>query len=170
MGTARFRFKVQELDFKDWSARGGCRYELLYQPASESAFLPFAKIASGGELSRILLAIKTIPSTSEAAKPTIIFDEIDAGLGGVTANAVAKRLRALSQGHQVIAVTHLPQIAAVADKQYVVSKQADAQNLQVRVQSVVGEERVHEIARMLSGSADELALAHARQLLGLTEA
>lgn len=127
------------------------------------------RIASGGELSRILLALECLhydSSDTGASRSTIVFDEVDSGIGGATGNAVARRLAALSKDAQVIVVTHLAQVAALADEHYVVSKQNGADGMpHTSVEPVVGEARVTEIARMLSGDDDERALDHARSLL-----
>ncbi|MDR2957147.1 MAG: DNA repair protein RecN, partial [Coriobacteriales bacterium] len=96
---------------------------------------------------------------------TLVFDEVDAGIGGQAARAVAGYLRRLADIHQVIVVTHLAQIAALADRQYVVEQTTDDDTQTTMIWEVTGEERVRELARMLSGSTDETALAHARELL-----
>jgi DNA repair protein RecN (Recombination protein N) len=96
---------------------------------------------------------------------TLVFDEVDAGIGGATATAVAERIRALASTQQVIVVTHLAQIAAVADKQFVVEKTREDGDAITVIREVSGEERVIEIARMLAGGTDEAALGHARRLL-----
>lgn len=169
MGDARFEFSFTPLAFERWGEAGSEQVELLYQPAPGAKFRPLRRIASGGELSRILLALECLhydaPNAADA-RCTIVFDEVDAGIGGATANAVAQKLSMLSQSAQVIVVTHLAQLAALADEHYVVSKQAIADSLpQTSVVPVAGEERVHEIARMLSGDDDERTLEHARALL-----
>jgi len=97
--------------------------------------------------------------------PVLGFDEIDAGIGGATAVAVGARLRMLSAGRQVLVVTHLAQVAAFADAHFVVEKGEDAGRVHTEVRSVSGDERLGELARMLSGSATDLSVAHARELL-----
>ena len=125
---------------------------------------PVAQGASGGELSRIMLALEVSLATRclSPDMPTFIFDEVDAGIGGQTALAVGERLARLAQHTQVIVVTHLPQVAAWADKQLVVTKTGN----QAGVREVTGEEREAEIARMLAGKAQsKSALDHARELI-----
>lgn len=125
---------------------------------------PLGQGASGGELSRIMLALEVTLAAKSLAKgtPTFIFDEVDAGIGGATALAVGQRLARLAKHAQVIVVTHLPQVAAWADKQLVVSKNNDT----AQVREVAGSEREREIARMLAGKADsKSALDHARELI-----
>ncbi|MBA3588029.1 DNA repair protein RecN [Methylibium sp.] len=124
-----------------------------------------AKVASGGELSRIALAIAV--TTSELGETgTLIFDEVDAGVGGSVADAVGQLMRRLGRDRQVLAVTHLPQVAAAADRHCVVSKQARGTGTVSDVQPVAGDAREQEIARMLGGTAaGETSLAHARALL-----
>lgn len=125
---------------------------------------PLGQGASGGELSRIMLALEVTLAAKSLAKgtPTFIFDEVDAGIGGATALAVGERLARLAKHAQVIVVTHLPQVAAWADKQLVVSKNNDI----AQVREVAGSKREREIARMLAGKADsKSALVHARELI-----
>ncbi|MDR1016400.1 MAG: AAA family ATPase [Coriobacteriales bacterium] len=159
MPEASFTFKITPLPFAQWTNTASCTYELLYRPSTDADFLPFAKIASGGELSRILLAIKSLGAKQKSAE-TLVFDEIDAGVGGRCALAIAKRLRNLARTHQVIVVSHLPQIAAAADRQYVVEKDGKS-----RVHEVCGDARIAELARMLSGQADPISCQHAQKML-----
>jgi DNA repair protein RecN (Recombination protein N) len=123
------------------------------------------KVASGGELSRIALAISVVTSQLGQA-PTLIFDEVDSGIGGAVAHTVGQLLRQLGHDRQVMAVTHLPQVAACADQHLLVSKQQTGQQTLSTVTPMATEERVLELARMLGGSAQsEVSLAHARELL-----
>ena len=123
------------------------------------------KVASGGELSRIALALSVITSQLGQA-PTLIFDEVDSGIGGAVAHTVGQLLRQLGQDRQVLAVTHLAQVAASADQHCLVSKQATQGQTLSQVEPIDGEQRVLEIARMLGGSGQSQAsLAHARELL-----
>jgi DNA repair protein RecN (Recombination protein N) len=125
---------------------------------------PLHKIASGGEMSRVMLALKTVLATASPV-PTLVFDEIDAGLGGRTAHAVGDKLAQLSQHFQVACVTHLPQIASRAQHHLLIEKGIEGERTRVRVTALTGEERVQEIARMLAGEPTETALQHARELL-----
>ena len=132
-------------------------------------------IASGGELSRVMLALKASVETGTAKKPsvarppahrTLIFDEIDTGIGGRAAEAVGKKLKGLSRANQVLCVTHLPQIATFADHHYVIEKKASAGRTRTSVRLISGEERTDEVARMLSGAKlTETSRKHAEQML-----
>ncbi|MDR2493143.1 MAG: DNA repair protein RecN [Coriobacteriales bacterium] len=165
MGDVTLSTDIRPQPFESWTQEGPSRFELLYQSAAGTTPRSLARIASGGELSRVLLAYKSL--VHEGSHPmTLVFDEIDAGVGGATANAIASRLKELARTHQVIVVTHLAQVAALADDHWVVEKQADDGAVSTRIVRVVGEERVDEIARMLAGERGELAREHARQLLG----
>jgi len=139
-----------------------CEFMLSSNPGQ--AAKPLKKIASGGELSRISLAIKAVTTAGHSVN-TQIFDEVDAGIGGDTANAVGALLALLAPAGQALCVTHLAQVAACANHQLNVSKQAEADATSVMVNKLAPDERVGEIARMLSGEQSEESLAHARQLL-----
>ena len=128
-----------------------------------SAPMPITKVASGGELARVMLALRLVLTTDPA---TMVFDEVDAGIGGAAAVAVAQALRELGTDHQVFAVTHLAQVAASAHSHIVVSKSVKSGKTYGRATKVLQEDRVGEIARMLSGGiADESALTHAQEIL-----
>jgi DNA repair protein RecN (Recombination protein N) len=123
------------------------------------------EIASGGELSRVMLAVKTVLAQDDDVE-TLVFDEVDAGIGGAVAIAVGEQMAELATTRQVIAITHLASIAAKADKHFVVHKETDAGRTFTKIRPVENDERVQEIARMLSGHGnDEKAIAHARSLL-----
>jgi DNA repair protein RecN (Recombination protein N) len=129
---------------------------------------PISKVASGGEMSRIMLAIELVFSQSVAAK-TMIFDEVDAGIGGAAAIEVGKRLQALAKHHQIVVVTHLPQVAAFADKHLKVEKSASGNVTTSSVTELDQKARVTEIARMMAGIEDSTsALEHARELLKMS--
>jgi DNA repair protein RecN (Recombination protein N) len=139
---------------------GAERVEFLFSGAAGQPALPLARAASGGELSRVMLACRSVLATLDDV-PTLVFDEVDAGIGGRTARAVAARLAGLGRSRQVVVVTHLAQIAARADRHFVVTKEAGTASIRM----LQGEERVEELARMLSGSTGEVSLAHARELM-----
>ena len=163
MGTAEVCVEVTRLDRSDWSASGPSRVELLYRPAAGLAARPLRKIASGGEVSRVMLACKVALGAADDCE-TLVFDEVDAGVGGATAVALAAVLADLARTHQVIVVTHLAQVAVVAERHYLVSKSAgDVPETTLR--PIEGEERVAEVARMLSGTTDEASLGLARTML-----
>jgi len=127
--------------------------------------LPFAKVASGGELARAMLATRLVLS---AAPPTLVFDEVDAGVGGEAALAVGRALSAIGRDHQVLVVTHLAQVAAFADQQVLVSKSESGGRTVARARPVTGEDRVVELSRMLSGHPDSaVARRHAKELLAM---
>ena len=126
---------------------------------------PIGKAASGGELSRIMLALEVVLADTDAVG-TFVFDEVDAGVGGAAATAIGRRLAALAQHAQVIVVTHMPQVAAFADTHLWVHKQQDREITVSDVRELAEEERVVEIARMLAGHEDSRhAQEHARELL-----
>ena len=123
-----------------------------------------ADIASGGELSRVMLALKTVLAESDDIQ-TQVFDEVDSGIGGSVALSLAKCISDLSKSKQVIAITHLASIASMADTQFVVSKDVSGGRTYTHLRQVSGEDRVHEISRMLSGDESDVSLEHARRML-----
>lgn len=125
---------------------------------------PLARIASGGELSRLMLALRNV--AGGAPVPTLVFDEVDAGIGGSTAEVVGRRLHALGHRHQVISITHLAQIAAFADQHYAVGKRRERGRTRTDVTLVSGDARIAELARMLGGGSSVAARAHAEEMLG----
>jgi DNA repair protein RecN (Recombination protein N) len=168
MPFAQVKIELEvEPDPQLWT-RSGCDRVVFMLAAHESAkFLPLARCASGGELSRVMLAIE-VALAGEDPVPTMIFDEVDAGIGGTVAVEVGRRLAQLALHTQVIVVTHLPQVAAFADRHLVVEKKAAANSVQTTVALVDGDARVREITRMLSGLLDsEHGGAHAIELLEL---
>ncbi|MBS5451420.1 MAG: DNA repair protein RecN [Coriobacteriia bacterium] len=171
MAGAELIVDVAELPRAQWGRHGADRVEFLYRPGAGLASRPFAKIASGGEVSRVMLSIKVALGGHDDVE-TLVFDEIDTGVGGSTARAVAAVLADLARTHQVIVVTHLAQIAVFAQRHYVVSKglsPVDGRN-ETRLVAVEGEQRVREVSRMLSGDVDDASLEHARRLLAQASA
>ena len=140
------------------------RVEFMIQPNPGEPELPVRHYASGGELSRIMLAIRLAQEIVEPGA-TYVFDEVDAGIGGETATAVGAKLRELGGRNQVLTITHLPQIASEAGTHVVVEKEESAGRTITRIEIIEGEERRRELARMLSGRVDEASLAHASELL-----
>ena len=138
--------------------------EFLISPNIGEELKPLSKIASGGELSRVMLALKGTLSKG-AGIPVLVFDEIDAGIGGIAAEAVGQRLKNLSASHQVICITHLPQIAAYADRHLKIEKRVEGKRTVVVIREIEKEERAEEIARMLSGDASDVSMKHAREML-----
>lgn len=165
MGGASLEVAVTLLDRADWTAAGPSSVELMYRPGEGMAPRPLRKVASGGEVSRVTLACKVVLGDADEVE-TLVFDEVDAGVGGTTAVALAQVLSDLAESHQVICVTHLPQVAVAGDSHFVVRKVEGADGVpETRIEEVEGEERVAEIARMLAGDESEASLAHARELL-----
>lgn len=164
MGRAEIVWESRPLPREKWGVDGPASCELLYRSGAGLTPRPLRRIASGGELSRVLLAVKVVLGGADGVE-TLVFDEVDAGVGGATARALAGVLADLARSHQVIVVTHLPQVAVVGDVHYVVRK-TDGDIPETQLLSVEGDERVEEIARMLSGDTGSASLEHARQLLG----
>ncbi len=164
MGSASVECEVRLLSREAWTESGADEVELLFKPSAGMGARPLAKVASGGELSRIMLALHVIMGEAGGTS-TLVFDEIDAGVGGAVANALADVLARLAVTHQVIVVTHLAQVASRAQKHYVVSKQETDGVAATTIAQVTGDARVAEVARMLSGTESEASLAHARELL-----
>lgn len=163
MGGAELVWESRDLPRAEWTPVGPSSYELLYRSGAGLTPRPLRRIASGGELSRVMLASKVVLGNADGVD-TLVFDEVDAGVGGSTARALAGVLADLAATHQVIVVTHLAQVAVMADKHYVVSKEP-GDVPQTHLDEVTGETRTAEIARMLSGDQSEASLAHAKQML-----
>lgn len=163
MGSAQMSAEVSTLERSQWTKYGSQIVTLLFAPGKELAPQPLSRIASGGELSRVMLAIKVVLGAVDNVE-TLIFDEIDAGVGGQTALSLGAVLADLANTHQVIVVTHLAQVAVRADKHYVVQK-SQGDEPETTLCEVEGANRVDEIARMLSGSVDEQSRAYAATLL-----
>jgi len=138
--------------------------EFLFSANPGEPLKPLARVASGGELSRIMLALKNILADVDSI-PVLIFDEIDAGIGGRTAESVGMKLKRLSKAHQVICITHLPQIASAADFHIMTEKSQKKDSTSVKIKELTPDERTAEIARMLSGKITDVSLKHAGELL-----
>ncbi|MEU6230235.1 DNA repair protein RecN [Streptomyces sp. NPDC047042] len=149
---------------------GADEVELLLAPHPGAPARPIAKGASGGELSRVMLAVEVVFAGTDPV-PTYLFDEVDAGVGGKAAVEIGRRLAKLAKSAQVVVVTHLPQVAAFADRQLLVEKTNDGSVTRSGVKVLEGEERVRELSRMLAGQEDsETARAHAEELLAAARA
>jgi DNA repair protein RecN (Recombination protein N) len=156
----------------NWTASGFDQAEYLISTNPGEPQHPLEQIASGGELSRVMLALKASVESgsskkrSAAAQRTLVFDEIDTGIGGRAAEAVGKKLKELARAHQIICVTHLPQIATFADHHYLISKKEVSGRTRTSVREIKDEERTEEIARMLSGAKlTDTSLKHAEQMI-----
>ncbi|MGO8984591.1 MAG: DNA repair protein RecN [Terriglobales bacterium] len=173
---ASFQIAVEENDAEErWAASGINQVIYRISASAGEAMRPLNEIASGGELSRVMLALKasveagTNPAgrkKSAGGQRTLVFDEIDTGIGGRAAEAVGRKLKALSKGHQVLCVTHLPQIATFADHHYVIEKREAGGRAKTTVRQISGQERTEEVARMLSGAKlTETSRKHAEQMI-----
>jgi DNA repair protein RecN (Recombination protein N) len=184
MGDTRFdvRFGPDPVAEAAWSAAGIDAVEFYVSPNPGEDLRPLARIASGGELSRIMLAIKTLTAASRhgfrddlgrppsGAAPGLVFDEVDAGIGGRVAGVVGRTLRSLGSAFQVLCITHLPQIAALADTHFAISKHVEKGRTHTTVARLGHDGRVEELARMLGGEAvTDAVRASARELLTLGE-
>ncbi len=162
MPQARFSIRWTEVPAR---STGIDRPELLISANPGEELRPLEKIASGGELSRVMLALRTILAVDRPQK-TLVFDEVDAGIGGKAAETVGQKLRELSSKYQILCVTHLAQIAAFADHQYRIEKEVIDSRSVTRVDHLAGDARVEELARMMSGSrVTEAARQHVKELL-----
>ncbi len=164
-----FRIEVRQDTGDDGKVRVGAYgsdiVEFLFSANPGEPLKPLTRIISGGELSRVMLALKSILADLDSI-PVLIFDEVDAGIGGKTAESVARKLKLLSGSHQVICITHLPQIASCGDLHLKIEKKTSGNRTSVTVQELEGTARTNEIARMLSGNITDISLRHAGELLG----
>jgi DNA repair protein RecN (Recombination protein N) len=169
--NAVFRIDLQPAN---WSAQGADRVEFLISANAGEEPRPLDKVASGGELSRIALALKTSagrPARANTAQRTLVFDEIDSGIGGGVAEAVGRRLKKLSGTNQVLCVTHLAQVAGFADHHYFVEKREVKGRTIAEIEELTGPARTREIGRMLSGQrVTPEALKHAEHLIRVGQA
>ena len=165
LGMPDGRFKVEQIKFNELTIDGFDKVKFLFNANKGGMLSDMSKIASGGELSRLMLSIKSLISQKNLL-PTIIFDEIDSGVSGNIANKVGVILKKISQTMQVIAITHLPQIAGMGDLHYLVFKDSEKEITESRIKLISADERINEIAKMLSGSKiSEIALQNAKELL-----
>jgi len=168
---AHFKIEVSGADeAENWTTSGFDSVAYLIAPNPGEPVKPIEQIASGGELSRVMLALKaTIEAgkkSKAAVQKTLVFDEIDSGIGGRAAEAVGKKLKSLAKANQVLCITHLPQIASFADHHYVIEKKEISGRMKTSVRRLNEEQRTEEIARMLSGAKlTETSRQHAEQLL-----
>lgn len=166
MQGAQIEFQFKKLSRDAWTEDGADEVRMMFVPAPGMQPRQLSRIASGGELSRVMLAIRVAIGKRDNVD-TLVFDEIDAGVGGESALALAEVMSKLAKSHQVIVVTHLPQIAAKADLHYLVEKKMNGETTWTALEEIHDDKRVNEIARMLSGSITESSLAHSRELLEL---
>jgi DNA repair protein RecN (Recombination protein N) len=159
-------FSVHIEKTEDLNASGRTEVEFLSQTSMKDPARPLGKVSSGGELSRILLALKRVVGSSHQPR-TYLFDEVDTGVSGPTAEKVGKKLKAIAKGQQVICVTHLAQVAASGDSHFYIQKQPNKTGVQMEVKELKPKERIEEIARLISGEKiTKTSLAHAEELMG----
>ena len=163
MGSAQLLIEMERLPRAQWGEQGPSRVELMYRPGAGLSARPLRKIASGGEISRVMLACKVVLGEADGTE-TLVFDEVDAGVGGSTAVALARVLARLAKTHQVIVVTHLAQVAVMGQAHYLVTK-SGGDVPETTLSEISGEERVAEVARMLSGDTSPTSLEHAAEML-----
>ena len=179
MDRTRFEVKFGDtLPEPLWAAQGIDQAEFWLSPNPGEELRPLIRIASGGELSRIMLALKTLTASSRhgftsddrrdpsASTPGLIFDEVDAGIGGRVADVVGRKLRVLGSAFQVLCITHLPQIAAYADSHFLIQKRVEKGRTVTTVGKLAAGDRIEEISRMLGGAAvTDVIRASAREML-----
>ena len=166
LGFAKADFRVAITDAPGLGPTGDCGCEFLFSPNVGEAPLPLSRIASSGEFARVMLALKSILADLDSV-PVLVFDEVDANVGGEIGSVVGERMAAIAQRHQVLCVTHLPQVAAQASSHFVVRKDQSGDRAVVTIEPIHGDRRgrVAELARMLGDRNAKSALAHAEKLL-----
>jgi DNA repair protein RecN (Recombination protein N) len=164
LGFLRAEFGVQLESLDEARSLGAELAEFEFAPNPGESAKPLRAIASSGEISRVMLALKSVLAGQDGV-PLLVFDEIDANVGGEVAVKVGQKMRELSKAHQVLCITHLPQVAAAAHRQFAVTKEFDGARTTTAVGELSGADRVAELARMLGGQDSKSALAHARSLL-----
>ncbi len=161
------KLSIKVLKLPKYTSDGVDSIEFLIRTNKGSDLKPLSKIASGGEMSRIMLAFKSVIGDYDSI-PTLVFDEIDSGISGATASVVGKKLMEISQKHQVISITHLPQIAAFGDHHYRIVKTSDDHMTYTTIKPLSDREKVEEIARLLSGiNISDTTVKSARELIEL---
>ncbi len=167
LGFKKADFQVRVVPLADLTATGDCTVEFLFSPNVGEAPLPLSRIASSGELARVMLALKTVLADLDEV-PVLVFDEVDANVGGEIGRVVGAQMAGIAKGHQVLCVTHLPQVAAQATCHLVVTKDQSKERAVVSIEPIQASRkaRVSELARMLGDRTAKSALAHAEELLG----
>jgi DNA repair protein RecN (Recombination protein N) len=167
MERTRFEVRLVTSEAEEqWTDAGLDSGEFFLSPNVGEELRPLARIVSGGELSRVMLALKTLAAGNADRSKTLIFDEVDAGIGGRVATVVGEKLASLGDRFQVLCITHLPQIAASGRTHFLIEKRIHGRRTVTSVTRLQGDERVAEIARMMGGTAaGEKAMASARELL-----
>ena len=163
MKQASFQIQVEFDEDNHFHKNGLDKVEFFIKTNTGDDFKPLTKIASGGEMSRIMLAIKHVLASVDQV-PILIFDEIDTGISGIAANRVASKMKQIANHHQVLCVTHLASIAAKGDYNYYISKKVENEVTKTNIEQLNEEETIREIARIASGEVSNIALEHAKQL------
>jgi DNA repair protein RecN (Recombination protein N) len=166
LGFKKADFRIQVVPLPEPGPSGDCGVEFLFSPNVGEAPLPLSRIASSGELARVMLALKTVLADLDAV-PLLVFDEVDANVGGEIGRVVGEKMARIGRSHQVLCVTHLPQVAAQATCHLVVTKDQSKDRAQVAIAPIQASRkaRVGELARMLGDRQAKSALAHAEELL-----
>jgi DNA repair protein RecN (Recombination protein N) len=167
LGFKKADFQIRIVPLPQLGRTGDCGAEFLFSPNVGEAPLPLNRVASSGELARVMLALKTVLADLDEV-PLLVFDEVDANVGGEIGRVVGEKMAAIAKNHQVLCVTHLPQVAAQATCHFVVTKDQSKDRAVVTIEPIQASRkaRVSEIARMLGDSKAKSALAHAEELLG----
>lgn len=167
LGFKKADFQVRVVPLAELAATGDCGVEFLFSPNVGEAPLPLSRIASSGELARVMLALKTVLADLDEV-PLLVFDEVDANVGGEIGRVVGEKMAGIAKNHQVLCVTHLPQVAAQAACHFVVTKDQSKDRAVVSIEPIheTRKARVSELARMLGDRTAKSALAHAEELLG----
>jgi DNA repair protein RecN (Recombination protein N) len=167
LGFTKADFRIQIIRLPELTPRGDCSVEFLFSPNVGEPPLPLSRIASSGELARVMLALKTVLADLDAV-PLLVFDEVDANVGGEIGRVVGEKLAGIARSHQVLCVTHLPQVAAQATCHLVVTKDQSRERAVVTIEPIQASRkaRVSELARMLGDRTAKSAIAHAEELLG----
>ncbi len=167
LGFRKAEFQIKIVSLPELGATGDCGCEFLFSPNVGEAPLPLNRIASSGELARVMLALKTVLADLDGV-PVLVFDEVDANVGGEIGTVVGEKMASIARTHQVLCVTHLPQVAAQGKNHYVVTKDQSKDRAVVTITPIHENRkaRLGELARMLGDRAAKSALAHAEELLG----
>lgn len=163
MNQAKFCVRVEKIENTNFNQNGLSKVDFMISTNAGEEQKELIKIASGGEMSRVMLAIKTVLADVDKV-PTLIFDEIDTGISGKAAKSVAEKMKIISAGHQILCVTHLPSIAAKGDFNYYISKSTKENKTTTSIKLLNEEETISEIARIANGDVTEIAIANAREL------
>ena len=163
MKNAKINVKVQFNEEKEFNKNGLDEVEILISTNIGEEEKSLIKIASGGEMSRIMLAIKSVLADVDKV-PVLIFDEIDTGISGKAAKSVASKMKKISKNHQILCVTHLANIAAQGTYNYYISKSVENNKTKTKIEKLNEENTIKEIARIASGDINEISIAHAREL------